>query len=158
MLFTQTLLVLSNLHNILFDLGFPCGSAGKESTCNVGGLGLIARLGWSPRKGKGYSLQYPGLVNSMDCIVHGVAKSRTWLSDFHFTSLHFTSLHFYLTYLEQNPWFQTYFSLDNAFDLCNNEARRVCPYLDKIFCHLNFKFHNVLRLLLSSVSLFAIWW
>ena len=50
---------------------------GKLKNTGVGGLGLIARLGRSPRKGKGYSLQYPGLVNSMDCIVHGVAKSRT---------------------------------------------------------------------------------
>ena len=41
---------------------------------------------------KGYPLQYSGLENSMDCIVHGVTKSQTWLSDFHFTSLHFTSL------------------------------------------------------------------
>ena len=44
-------------------------------------------LGRSPGEGKGYPLQYSGLENSMDCIVHGVAKSRTQLSDFHFTSL-----------------------------------------------------------------------
>ena len=41
--------------------GFPCGSAGKESACNVGDLGSIPRLGRSPGKGKGYSLQYSGL-------------------------------------------------------------------------------------------------
>jgi len=58
-------------------LGFPCGSAGKESTCNVGDIGLIPELGRTPREGKGYPLQYSGLENSMDCIVHGVAKSRT---------------------------------------------------------------------------------
>ena len=57
--------------------GFPCGSAGKESTCNVGELGSIPGLGRSLRKGKGYPLQYSGLENSMDCIVHGVTKSRT---------------------------------------------------------------------------------
>ena len=56
---------------------FPCGSAGKESTCNVGDLGSIPGLGRSPGKGKGYPLQYSGLENSMDCIVRGVAKSRT---------------------------------------------------------------------------------
>ena len=39
----------------------------------------------SPGEGKGYSLQYSGLENSMDCIVHGVSKCRTRLSDFHFT-------------------------------------------------------------------------
>ena len=58
-------------------LGFPCGSAGKESTCNVGDLGSIPGLGRSPGEGKGYPLQYSGLENSMDCIVHGVAKSPT---------------------------------------------------------------------------------
>ena len=65
-------------------LGFPGDSAGTESTCNVGDLGLIPRLGRSLGEGKGYPLQYSGLENSMDCIVHGVAKSRTGLSDFHF--------------------------------------------------------------------------
>ena len=65
-------------------LGFPGGSAGKESTCNVGDLGSIPGLGRSPGEGKGYPLQYSGLENSMDCIVHKVAKSWTWLSDFHF--------------------------------------------------------------------------
>ena len=66
-------------------MGFPCGSAGKESACNVGDLGLIPGLGRSPGEGKGYQLQYSGLENSMDCIVHGVAKSRARLRDFHFT-------------------------------------------------------------------------
>ena len=64
-------------------LGFPCGSAGKESACNAGDLGLIPGLGRYPRKGKGYSLQYSGLEYSTDCIVHGVAKSQKrpeWLS------------------------------------------------------------------------------
>ena len=56
--------------------GFPCGSAGKESTCNAGDQGSISGLGRSPGKGKGYPLQYSGLENSMDCIVHGVAKSQ----------------------------------------------------------------------------------
>ena len=57
---------------------------GKESVCNAGDLGSISGLGKSPGEGKGYSLQYSGLENSMDCIVHGVAKSQTQLSDFHF--------------------------------------------------------------------------
>ena len=64
--------------------GFPGGSAGKESTCNAGHLGSIPGLGRSPGEGKGYPLQYFGLENSMDCIIHGVTKSRTRLSDFHF--------------------------------------------------------------------------
>ena len=65
-------------------LGLPCGSAGKESACNVEDLGLIPKLGRSPGEGKGYPLQYSGPENSMDCIVHGVAKSQTRLNDFHF--------------------------------------------------------------------------
>ena len=65
-------------------LGLPCGSAGKESTCNAGDLGSIPGLQRSPEEGKGYPLQYSGLENSMDFIVHGVAKSQTRLSDFHF--------------------------------------------------------------------------
>ena len=63
--------------------GFPCGSAGKESTCSVGDLGSIPGLGRSPGDGKGYPLQYSSLENSMDCIGHGVAKSRTRLKDLH---------------------------------------------------------------------------
>ena len=66
-------------------LGFPCGLAGKES-CSVGDLVLIPGLGRSPGGGKGYPLQYSGLENSIDWIVHGVAKSQTRLSDFHFTT------------------------------------------------------------------------
>ena len=64
-------------------MGFPRGSAGKESTCDVGDLGSIPGLGGSPGEGNGYPLQYSGLENS-PCIVHGVAKSQTRLSDFHF--------------------------------------------------------------------------
>ena len=70
-------------------LGFPCGSTGKESTCNLGDLGSIPGLGRSPGEGKGYPLQYSGLENSMNGIVRGVTKSQTRLSDFHFPSLHF---------------------------------------------------------------------
>ena len=62
--------------------GFPSGSAGKESACNVGDLGWIPGLGRSPGEEKGYPLQYSDLENSMDCIVHGVTKSWTWLSNF----------------------------------------------------------------------------
>ena len=67
-------------------LGFPCGSAGKKSACNEGDLGSIPGLVRSPGEGKGHPLQYSGLENSMDYMVHGVAKSRTRLSDFHFQS------------------------------------------------------------------------
>ena len=63
-------------------LGFPWGgSAGKESACNVRDLGSIPVLGRSPREGKGCPHQYSGLEESMDCIVHGVTKIWTWLSN-----------------------------------------------------------------------------
>ena len=65
-------------------MGFPGGSAGQESACNAGDLGSIPGFGRSPGEGNGYLFQYSGLANSMDCIVHRVAKSQTRLSDFHF--------------------------------------------------------------------------
>ena len=65
-------------------LGFPCGSTGKESTCNMGDLGSTPGLARSLREGKGYLLRYSDLENSMDWIVHGVTKSQIWLSDFQF--------------------------------------------------------------------------
>ena len=72
---------------ILIIYHFPCGSAGKETTCNEGDLGLIPELGRSPGEGNSYPLQYSDLENSMDSIVHGVTKSgQDWLS------LHFSSL------------------------------------------------------------------
>ena len=110
-------------------LGFPGGSDGKESTCNVGDLGSIPGLGRSTGEGIGYplqyswaslvaqlgknlpamwetwvqslgwedplekgvySLQYSGLENSMDCIVQGVTKSQTRLSNLHFHFHFFT--------------------------------------------------------------------
>ena len=58
----------------------------KNPGGSAGDLGLIPGLERSLGEGKGYPLQYSGLENSMDSIVHGVAKSRTQLNDFH---LHF---------------------------------------------------------------------
>ena len=47
-------------------LGLPCGSVGKESTCNAGDLSSIPGLGRSPGEGSGYPLQYFCLESSMD--------------------------------------------------------------------------------------------
>ena len=66
---------------------FPGGSAGKEFACSMGDLGSIPGLGRSPGEGNSYPLQYSGLENSMDCIVHGVVKSQTQLSNFYFLFL-----------------------------------------------------------------------
>ena len=64
-------------------MGFPHSSVGKEPACNEGDLGSIPGLGRVPGEEKGYPLQYTDLENSMDT-VHGVTKSWTRLSDFHF--------------------------------------------------------------------------
>ena len=71
-------------------MGFPGGSEVKASACNAGHLGLIPGLGKFPGEGNGNQLQYSCLGNSMDrgtwwATVHGVATSRTQLSDFTFT-------------------------------------------------------------------------
>ena len=62
---------------------FPGGSEVKASASSVEDLDSIPGLGRSPGEGKGYPLQYSGLENSMDCIVHGVAKGQAQLNDFH---------------------------------------------------------------------------
>ena len=54
-----------------------CGSAGKESACSVGDVGSIPGLGRSLGEGKGYSLQYSGLENSMDYSPWGHKESDT---------------------------------------------------------------------------------
>ena len=61
---------------------FPSGSVVKNPLANAGDAGLFPGVGRSPGEGKGYPLQYSGLKNSMNCIVHGVAESdlTEWLS------------------------------------------------------------------------------
>ena len=64
----------------------PGSSTGKEPSCNAGELGSIPGLGRSPGEGNGNPLQYFCLENPIDreawwATVHGVAKSRTPLSD-----------------------------------------------------------------------------
>ena len=68
-------------------LSFLDGSDGKESTCNAGDLGSIPELGRAPGEGNGYPLQYSGLENSTDSIIHGVTKSWRQVSNLHFLSL-----------------------------------------------------------------------
>ena len=61
-------------------LDFSCGSTGKESTFNVGDLGLIPGMGRSPREGKGYPLQYSGLENSMECVGSMGSLRNHWVT------------------------------------------------------------------------------
>ena len=68
----------------MYNLLFVLCSDDKESACKAGDPGSIPESGRSPGEGKGYPLQYSDLENS---IVHGLAKSQTQLSNFHFTSL-----------------------------------------------------------------------
>ena len=76
----------SKLSNVYTQKGFPGGSEVKASACNAGDLGSIPGSGRSPGEGNGNPLQYSCLENPMDggawrATVHGVAKSRTRLSD-----------------------------------------------------------------------------
>ena len=91
--------VVFNLLTVPFHKGrgFLCSSAGKESACNAGDLGLIPGLGRSPGEGNGNPFQYSCLENSMDCVVHGAAKSWTQLSNLHF---HFSGCKGYFIWLE----------------------------------------------------------
>ena len=63
---------------------FPDSSVGKQSICKAGDPRSIPQLGRSTGEGKGYPLQYSGLENFMDCIVHQVTRNPTQLSNFHF--------------------------------------------------------------------------
>ena len=76
----------NNYRFILVSKGFPCGSDGRESSCNPGDLGLIPGSGRYPGEWNGHTLQYSCLENSMDrgawpATVHGIAKSWTKLRD-----------------------------------------------------------------------------
>ena len=119
--------------------GFLCGSAGKESACNVGDLGLIPELGRSPGEGKGYPLQYSGLKNSMDWIVHGVAKSCTWLSDF---------LFFYVLYTYSMSQLKL-----ATFELLNIHTYLVATVLDKAVLNSYSQYLTCLFTIWSTVVL-----
>ena len=86
----------------MYRLAFPAGSEGKASACNAGDPSSIPGSGRSPGEGNGNPLQYSCLENPMDggvwwATAHGVAKSRTRLSDFTFTLALF--LNFYLLFI-----------------------------------------------------------
>ena len=78
---------MTSSHTSVYAEGFPGASLGKESACSAGDLGSISGWGPSPGEGNGNPLQYSCLENPMDegawqATVHGVAKSRTRLSEF----------------------------------------------------------------------------
>ena len=63
---------------VLYHLGFPDSSVGKESICNAGDLGSILGLGRSPGEGNGYPLQYSGLENSMENSMRSQRVGHDW--------------------------------------------------------------------------------
>ena len=77
-------MALNSLKGCQWISDFPDGSVRNEYTCNAGNPDSIPGSGRSSGEGIGYPLQYSGIENSMDCTVHGVAKSPTWQSDFRF--------------------------------------------------------------------------
>ena len=128
--------------------GFPGGSVGKESACNTGDVGLNPGLGRSPGEGNSYPLQYSGLENSMDWIVHGVTKSRTRLRDFHFTSL----LGIILPFLQLTPlkWPGTCFvhwwtssAKNSTWHICRGSVN-IWQINKRMKIHLIYKFWFVL--------------
>ena len=87
----------SNEYLGLISLGLPLWLSCKEPACNVGDLGLIPGLERSPGEGKGYPLQYSGLENSMDCIVHGGRKKSDMIEWLSLTPLGLTGLIYLLS-------------------------------------------------------------
>ena len=86
------------------ELAAHYGSDGKEFACSAGDLGSIPGLGRCPREGTGYPFQYSSLENFMargawQTTVHGVAKSQTQLSKFHFRSLFSLNNHNFWWYI-----------------------------------------------------------
>ena len=63
----------------LVFLGFPDGSAGKESACNAGDLGLIPGLGRSPGEGISYQLQYSWAFLVAQLVKNPTAMQETWV-------------------------------------------------------------------------------
>ena len=82
--YTKNFIHVGNF-SVFLNVFISGGSDSEESVCNVGDPGSIPGIGKIPWRRERLPLQYPGLENSMDCIVHGVARKWTRLRDFHFT-------------------------------------------------------------------------
>ena len=113
-MFTQVFKWSLNIHST----GFPCDSAGKESTCNVGNLGSTPGLGRCPGEWKDYPLQYSGLENSMDC-TELQRVSQDWTTFTLFYWHFFRMLLEYPNYLYNNSFCFGHFG-NLYFQLFNN--------------------------------------
>ena len=111
-------------------LGFPCGSAGKESTRNAGYLGLIPGLGRSPGEGNSCPLQYPSLETSTDCTVHGVTKSQTRLR-LSLSLFHFPTARDW-TFVFGSSWI--WFMMPHILDLCESPSPHSTASLSPSTC------------------------
>ena len=140
MIFTIEILPVASL---LTFLGFPCGSAGKESSCNAGGLGSIPGLGLSLGEGKVYPLQYSGLENSMDC--HKKSDITEWLSVSLITFFSVLSIHLneVKLYFCSSKWSSiSHFIWFNLMIKSGGIIRFSFKFLTQILCSSeNFMFH-----------------
>ena len=105
--------------------GFPHSSADKESAAMQDDPGSIPGSGRSTGEGISYPLQYSGLENSMDCIVHGVTNSRMRLSNFHFISVIYV---FYQISGSFSHYFFKYFFLPHSLSLSHSPSKILTPY------------------------------
>ena len=128
-----------------------CGSADKESACNAGDLGLIPGLGSrSSGEGKGYPLQYSGLENSMDCMVHEVEKSQTteWLS-LHFVAiLHFIILRIFCVFYKLKVCVNLVYWCHFSNQIC---SLHVCHFLIVLAIFQNFYYYYVMGFVINDV-------
>ena len=126
-------------------LGFHCGSSGKESACHAGDLSSIPGLGRSPGERKGYPLQYSGLENPMDSIVHGVTKSLTQQSNFYLSwdMEYYSSVLYSKTLLCIHPVYTSWHHLTpNSQTTSPPHRSQVCSlhlwvsfsFVDKLYC------------------------
>ena len=125
-------------------LSFPGSSAGKESACNEGDLGSIPGLERSPGEGNTNPLQYSCLENSMDrriwwATVHGVAKSQTWLDDFHFHNFWPTCLCHKMNHDEQFCCLGLLIWLIAVYSVANI----ILTYLLECLSYQNLNFHII---------------
>ena len=111
-----------------FCLDFPDTSIGKESTCNVGDLGLIPGLGRSPGEGKGYPLQYSGLENSIQS-TGSQRVGHDWATFTHWMRLEAMILVFWM--LNFKPAFSV-----SSFTLLKRLLVPLC-FLPLEWCHLH---------------------
>ena len=143
-------------------MDLPCGSAGKESAYNTGGLRSIPGLGRFLGEGKGYPLQYSSLDTSTDCITHGIAKSWTRLCDFHLTKN--TYKYYAKFYIHNKAWEHLLTSLPIHFNftlhfisMSEHDKHLFLLFYSKISIMLYLSIMNISLLWAVLIWLFFFW-